>query len=106
MFIPLFGEVNWSNITGNWPDFILTGYNNILGNWFYPLAFLGIIGYIYCLNRSAMGAAAGICIIFGVYGITNVFAAPDIAPFSLFSWIIVITSFAGLFTVLFASKRR
>ena len=106
MFFPLFGEVNWSNITGNWSDWITTGYTNILGNWFYPLAFLGIIGYIYCINRSAMGAAAGICIIFGVYGITNIFAAPDIYPFSLFSWAIVIVSFSGLFTVLFASRRR
>ena len=106
MFIPLFGEVNWSNITGNWSEFILTGYNNILGNWFYPLAFLGIIGYIYCINRSAIAAAAGICIIFGVYGVTNIFAAPDLVSFSLFGWIITIISFSALFTLLFVRTRR
>ena len=102
----LFMEVNWSNITGNWSDFILTGYNNIFQNWTYPLIFLGFICYIYCINRSAMSAAAAICIIFGVYGITGVLSYPDIAPFSLLSWGITLTSFAGLFAVLFTRKRR
>jgi len=106
MLFPIFGEVNWTNISGNWSDFILTGYNNVLGNWFYPLAFMGIVGYIYCINRSAMSAAAAICIIFGVYGVTNVFAAPDTMGFSLFGWIVTIFSFSGLFTLLFIRSRR
>jgi len=53
-----------------------------------------------------MSAAAAICIIFGVYGITGIFSYPDIAPFSLLSWGITIISFSGLFAVLFTRKRR
>ena len=102
----ILAEVNWSNISGDWASWILTGYDNVFGHWTYPLIFLGIIGYVYCINRSAVSAAAAICIIFGVYGITGVFRYGDIAEFSLLSWVITIASFAGLFTTLFTLRRR
>ena len=102
----ILGEVNWTNISSDWIGYILTGYDNIFGNWTYPLMFLGVVGYIYCLNRSAMSAAAAICIIFGVYGVTGIFRYGEIAEFSLLSWVIVIMSFSGLFTTLFIRKRR
>ena len=101
----LLGEVNWTNISSNWADFIMTGYDAIFQHWTYPLIFLGIIGYVYCVNRSALSAAAAICIIFGVYGTTSIFRYPDIAGFSLLGWLITIVSFAGLFTLLFVRKR-
>lgn len=102
----ILGEVNWSNISADWPDFILSGYQNVFANWTYPLIFLGLIGYIYCINRSAISAAAAICIIFGVFGVTGIFAYEDVAEFSMLSWVIVVAAFAGLFTALFTSKRR
>jgi len=97
-------EINWSNIT--WTTFWMDGYANIFSNWTYPLIFLGLVGYIYCINRSALSAAAAICLIFGIYGITGIFAFPETNQFSLLGWIIVVASFAGLFTTLFTMKRR
>jgi len=104
----ILGEINWSNISGNWGEFALTGYDYIFGNWTYPLIFLGIVGYVYCINRSAVSAAAAICIIFSIYGITGVFSYGDIAQYSMLSWVIVVFSFAGLFTTLFITigKKR
>jgi len=102
----LLGEVNWTNISSDWAGWIMTGYDNIFQNWTYPLIFLGVIGYVYCVSRSATAAAASICLVFGIFGITGIFRYPDIAEFSMLSWIIVIISFAGLFTTLFISKQR
>ena len=99
-------EANWTNISSNWIEYALSSYENILGDWVYPLIFMGIISYIYCINRSAFSAAAAICIIFGVYGVTGVFSSPDTMYFTLLSWIVVIFSFAGLFVVLIVKKGR
>jgi hypothetical protein len=100
------GEVNFSNITNSWSEYALTGYTNIFGVWVYPLLFLGIVGYVYCISRSAITAAVAICLVFGVFGITGVFSYPAIAEYSMLSWVIVILSFAGLFTALFVRSRR
>jgi len=101
----ILGEVNWTNISSDWAGWIMTGYDNIFANWSYPLIFLGIIGYVYCVSRSAMAAAAAICIVFGVYGMTGIFRFPDIAPFQMLSWIIAVTAFSGAFLTLFVRKR-
>jgi len=102
----LLGEVNWSNISSDWAEFIMSGYTNIFENWTYPLIFLGVVGYVYCVNRSAMSAAAAICLIFGIYGVTGIFRFPEVAQFSFLSWIITLVSFSGLFTTLFLKKYR
>jgi len=102
----VFLEVNWSNISGNWAEWMMSGYDQIFGHWTYPLIFLGIIGYVYCINRSAISAAAAICITFTVFGATAIFRYPDTPEFSLLGWIIVIVSFAGLFTLLFTMRQR
>jgi len=102
----ILGEVNWTNISSNWASWIITAYDNIFANWTYPIIFLGIVGYVYCLNKSAMSAAAIICMIFGVFGVTGIFRYPDIAQFSMLSWVIAVTAFAGLFTTLFISRHR
>lgn len=99
-------DVNWSNITGDWAGWIMTGYDNIFQHWTYPLIFLGVIGYVYCISRSATTAAAAICLFFAIYGGTAILGYPDVAEFSQFGWIITIVAFAGLFTTLFVSKRR
>jgi hypothetical protein len=97
-------ETNWSNISGDWIGWLSTGYEYVFGNWLWALIFFGIIGYIYAVNRSAISAAAAICIIFGVFGATGIFRFPETSMFSMISIIIVVTSFAGLFTLLFVKK--
>ena len=101
----LFGEINWTNISGNWMDFFMSGYTGIFENFTYPLIFLGIIGYVYCITHSAMGAAATICLTFGIYGVTGVFATGSSAEFSILSWLITLISFSALFVTLFVRKR-
>jgi len=92
--------VNWSEINDGWIDYAISAYEGFFGNWVYPIIFLGLVGYIYCINRSAFSAAAAICILFGVYGVTGVLSQPDTLYFTLISQVIVIFSFAGLFIVL------
>ena len=104
-FIVLF-DVNWSNISGNWIEYALTGYENIFGAWVYPLMFLGLIGYVYCINRSAFSAAALICIMFSVFGVTGILSEPETLNFTLISIIVTVFSFAGLFVVLFLKNKR
>ena len=95
-------EVNWSNITGNWTTWFLQGYQDIFGDWVYPLIFLGLVGYVYCVNRSAISAAAIICIIFTVFGVTGVFAGTN--EMVLLSSVISMVSIAGLFALLFTQR--
>ena len=102
----LLGEVNWTNISGDWAGWIIGAYDTIFANWTYPLIFLGIVGYVYCINRSAMAAAVAICLIFGIYGAAAIFSYSEISQFSMLGWVITVTAFAGLFTTLFISRHR
>jgi len=97
-------DVSWSNISGNWSEWIMTGYTNILGVWVWPLVFAGIIGYIYTLSHSVTAAAVVICLAFGIFGITGIFAGPS--EFSFLSWIIVIMAFSGAFVALFTGRKK
>ncbi len=99
-------EANWSNISSDWIGYIMTGYEYIFGNWVYPIIFLGIVGYVYAVNRSAISAAAGICIVFAAFGVTGIFRFPEIVQFSALAWGITVTSIAGLFVLLFTKKGR
>ena len=104
--LPPILTVNWSNITSNWEYFIMQGYRYVFQHWVYPLIFLGIIGYVYAVNRSAISAAVAICITFAVFGITGVFSFPETSRFVAISYVIVIFSFAAMFTLLFTKKGR
>jgi len=95
---------NWSNITGNWMDWLTTGYTNILGTWFWPLVFVGFIGYIYAVHKSAIAAAAAILLIFGVFGVTGIFAAP--AQFSYLFQMMTVIAFSALFVTLFTMRKK
>ena len=100
----ILAEVNWTNISANWMDFFTYAYTNILADWFWPMVIAGIVGYIYALSHSATAAAVVICLFFGVYGITGIFAASP--EFSFLSWIIVIIAFSAAFVVLFTGRKR
>ena len=97
-------NVNWTEINSNWINYAISGYETLFGGWVYPLLFMGVIGYVYAINKSAIAAAVAICIIFGIFGTTAIFIAPEIQHFRDFGAAIVIVSLAGLFTALFASK--
>lgn len=99
----ILGEVNWTNISADWVTYIISGYTDIFGEWFYPLVFIGFIGYVYCINKSAIAAAAAICIIFTVFSVTGIFATTD--EFTQLASGVSLAAFAGLFALLFYAKR-
>jgi len=95
--------VSWENISGNWTTWVTDAYTGILGNWFWPLVFFGVIGYVYAINKSATSAAVAICLVFGIFGVTGVFAdAPD---FVFINMAIVLIAVSGAFTAIFMRKR-
>ena len=101
----LLATVNWTNISGNWTEWILQGYTGILTDvWLYPVLFMGIIGYVYAITQSATSAAVTIALVFGIFGVTGVFAGPS--EFGFLSWAIVITAFSAAFTALFVGRKR
>lgn len=85
-------------------DWALEAYTVLFGVWVWPLIFIGIIGYVYAVNKSATSAAVAICLIFGIFGITGIFA--DVGEFSQFSSLIALFSIAGGFVALFLNKNR
>lgn len=109
MNVPLFFSsatepFNWSNITGDWMSWITTGYTNVLGSWFWPLVFVGIVGYVYAVHKSAIAAAAAILLAFGIFGITGIFAG--VAQFSYLFQTITVISFSALFVTLFTMRKK
>lgn len=98
--------VNWSIVSDDWWGYLTSGYDYVFGNWIIPIVFFGIIGYVYCVNRSALSAAAIICIIFAVFGVTGVFRYPEIQPFFSVSIAIAVLSIAGMGVLLFTKKGR
>jgi len=105
MFLSILADVNWTNISGNWMEWFFQGYTEILTDvWFYPVLFAGIIGYIYAITHSATAAAVSIALVFGIFGVTGVFAGPS--EFAFLSWAIVITAFSAAFTALFAGRKK
>lgn len=95
--------VNWTNISGNWTTWVTDAYTNILGDWFWPIVFFGVIGYIYAVNRSVTVAAVAICIVFGVFGVTGIFAdAPEFVEINV---AIVLIALSGAFVAIFVRKR-
>lgn len=95
--------VSWENISGNWSTWITDAYTGILGNWFWPIVFFGVIGYVYTVNKSATAAAVAICILFGVFGVTGIFT--DAPEYVMLNATIVIIAIAGTFTAIFMRKK-
>jgi hypothetical protein len=97
-------DINWSNISGNWMGWFTEGYTNILGVWFYPLVFAGIIGYVYALSHSATAAAVTICLAFGIFGVAGIFA--DVPQFANIMYAVILASFSGAMIAIFAGRKR
>ena len=96
--------VNWSNIGGNWSTWITDAYTGILGDWFWPIVFFGVIGYVYAVNKSATAAAVAICLVFGVFGVTGIFA--DTPEFVMINYMILIFAVSGAFTAIYMRRGR
>lgn len=96
--------VNWTNISGNWSEWVTSAYTGVLGDWFWPLVFIGIIGYIYAINKSVTSAAVAICLVFGIFGITGIFA--DTPEYVLLNAGIVLAAISGAFAAIFIRKKH
>ena len=97
-------EINYSNISQDWMGFFLQGYKSIFGIWMWPLFFIGLVGYVYAVQKSATAAAVTICIIFGIFGATGALA--NAGEFTTLSFVLSVFSIAGAFTALFIKNRR
>jgi len=91
----------WSNMTNNFPKYATDAYSAI-GDWFYPIMFLSIIGYIYAYMRSATAAMVAIMITFGIYGYFFI----DEVELTLFLYVVVILIFVALITLTIINPRK
>ena len=93
----------WANFTQNPPQYIVEAFSAI-DPWFYPLVFLGIIGFVYGATNSIISAVIMILIMFGLFaGTTSIFSGiPEITQFLYLIAILGIT----LLVVTFFLKRR
>jgi len=93
----------WGNFTESIPDFAVAAYSAV-DPWFWPLVFVGIIGYLYTAMNSVTVAIIGILVTFGLFATTTNFlhGIPEITQFLYLVTIIGITML--LFT-LFLNRR-
>ena len=92
----------WTNFSQGIFSYSLDAYGN-LQPWFYPLVFIGIIGYVYTATHSVITAIVAILITFGLYGTTtDIFnTTPD---FVLLMNIIVLVGVSTLIFTLFMKR--
>ena len=94
----------WSNMTKNFPKYATDAYSAI-DPWFYPILFLGIIGYIYAYMRSTTVAVVAILITFGVFAATTtVFNQAD--TLVTFMYIVVIIGIVSLIVTFVMHNKR
>lgn len=94
----------WENFTRSVFEYAINAYD-VLDPWFYPLIFLGIIGYFYAGMQSITVAVVGILITFGVYATTtNIFA--DVEPFVQLAYIITVLGIMLLLVGVFIKRSR
>ena len=93
----------WNNSTNNFMKYATEAYTNTaIGQWFYPILFVGIIGYIYAYMKSAVVAMVAILIIMGIYSSVFVFSA----EIPLFMDVLVILIFVVMITLLIINPRK
>ena len=63
---------NWTYIWGNFTNWSLSAYTDIpvFGNFFWPIIFTAVIGYVYLKQQSFTAAAVAALILLAVF--TNV----------------------------------
>lgn len=84
-------------------DFMTMPFTRIVGFFFWPIVFSGLIAYIYVKNKSAVSAAVAILIICGGFMGSGVFM--EVPGVVMFFQLIVSLAIAGL-VVVFLMRRR
>lgn len=60
----------WGNFTQGIPQYAIEAYSAV-DPWFYPILFVGIIGYIYAAMNSITSAVIAIIITMGIFATTT-----------------------------------
>lgn len=99
--------MNFTQILQNLSSWSMQGYYGseyaVIGNFFWPIVFMGYFGYIYTRNQSAVSAVIGMIILFSAFGATSIFAGVEV--FTIFMHLVTTLVLTALF-LLVLSKRR
>ena len=82
-------------------DYSLSAYTGILGSFFYPVIFCGIIGYVYMKQQSVIAASVATLILFGAFDIVT-----QVPMFVMIMHILVTIAVGALFLLFFARWRK
>lgn len=96
-------DLNFTEFKGDIISFSIQGYINILGFFFWPVLFTGIIAYIYLKNQSAVAAVVGVIIIFAGFAGEGIFM--NVPVVVMFYQAITALVIAGLFVMIFTRRR-
>lgn len=92
----------WSNMTSNFPKYATDAYSAI-DPWFYPILFLGIIGYVYAYTKSVVVASVAILITLGLFGVTGFVGVGTLGNFL---YIVVAIGLGSLIITFIKNYRR
>lgn len=98
-------DINYTNITRDFWDWSLQGYNIGVGIefYFYPLIFSAILGYLYIKTESAVVLGVASILLVGGYAASGVF--DRVGPFVTLLQVITTLALVGLI-VLFVTRWR
>lgn len=94
----------WENFSTDIVGYATSAYSSV-EPYFWPLIFIGIIGYIYAGMQSVIVAVVGILITFGLFATTtSIFeAVPQITQFF---YIVTVIGICMLIAAIIIHKRR
>ena len=100
MVAPEFNFTYWQQ---HLVEFFTQGYTQVVGFFFWPIVFMGFIGYIYTKQQSVVAASVGILIICAGFAGEGIFM--EVPVVMLFFQLVFALAITGLF-VMFYLKRR
>lgn len=93
----------WGNFTNSSVEYAVQAFQAV-DPWFYPIIFIGIIGYLYTCMHSVTVAIVGIIITFGMFAVTtNIFA--EVPEITQFLYLVAITGITVLIVTLITKRR-
>lgn len=98
MAFPIF-----DNITSGIPDYAIAAFNSV-EPYFWPIIFIGIIGFLYAAMSSITIAIIGILVTLAMFSTTSALFA-DVPLITQFLYIITVIGLALLITALFINRR-
>jgi len=96
-------SLNFTYVQQHMIEFMIQGYVDVVGYFFWPIVFSAVIAYVYVKNTSAVSAAVAILIVFAGFGGTNVFL--HVPLFTMLFQLIVALAISGLVVVYFTRRR-